>query len=84
MERGLIFHHDNAPVHTARLAPTDFYLLTKIQETLGGRRFGSTDEINEATSASLRHLADAGFGHVFDSWVSRWHKCVDNDGSYVE
>lgn len=106
LERGLIFHHDNAPVHTARLvtdllddwdwellsqpayspdlAPADFYLFPKMKETLRGRRFESTDEINEETSTSLRHLAKDGFGHVFDSWVSRWHKCVDNDGSYVE
>ena len=96
MERGLIFHHDNAPVHMARLvtdllnnwdwelfgqpryspdlAPADFYLFPKTRDFMR-ETFWSTDEINEATSASL-HLTEAGFGHVFDSWVSRWQKNV--------
>lgn len=101
-ERGVIFHHDNAPVHTARLisdllddydwevlphpkyspdlAPADFYLFPKMKETLRGIRFESTEAINEPTSTSLRDLAKGGLGHVFDSWVSRWRKCVDNGG----
>ena len=75
VEHGLIFHHDNAPVHMQDWSqifltigtgnylvspgilpiwlPTNFYLFPKMRETLYGRHFGSTDEINEATSASL-------------------------------
>ena len=45
------------PRYSLDWAPADFYLLPGVKESLRGTRMQSPEEINEATSESLRHLA---------------------------
>ena len=69
LHRGILFHHDNAPVHSSRivrdvlrefqwellphppyspdLAPSDFFLFSKLKEHLKGVYFNDTNEASK-------------------------------------
>ena len=77
LHQGILFHHDNAPAHSARvtkeflrdirwellphppfspdLAPSNFFLFTKLKEHLKGVCFNSTDEGKDAAKTWLRN-----------------------------
>ena len=72
------------PPYSPDLAPCDFHLFPKMKETLRGRRFESSDEIEAATRTSLQRLDKQVYSDAFDAWSRRWTKCVEVAGLYVE
>ncbi|GFO03163.1 transposase [Plakobranchus ocellatus] len=72
------------PAHSPDLAPSDFHLFGPLKRHLGGMAFETEDDlINE-----LRNLfdnLDVDFFRVgITSLLSRWQKCIDLYGDYVE
>ena len=66
------------------LAPADLSLFPNMKEHLRGQRFESAEEIVWATKVALKELDKDTYATVFDSWLRRWQKCLDNGGDYVE
>ncbi|KAL4712503.1 hypothetical protein ACJJTC_007519 [Scirpophaga incertulas] len=54
------------------------------QQYLGGQRFETDEEVQEAVTKFLHGLAADLFEAGFQKWISRQQKCVDNSGDYVE
>ncbi|GFN98134.1 histone-lysine N-methyltransferase SETMAR [Plakobranchus ocellatus] len=66
------------------LAPSDFHLFGPLKRHLGGMAFETEDDL----ISELRnwfHNLDVDFFRVgINSLLSRWQKCIDLHGDYVE
>jgi hypothetical protein len=65
------------------LAPNDFFLLTKIKDTLKGKHFVDTDDTRSNTSA-LKAIPQNQFQNCFEGWTRCWHQCIASQGEYFE
>jgi len=61
------------PAYSPDPAPSDFFLLTKIQEILTGRHFDDTDDIGINTTAALKAIPKNQFQNCFEGWTKGWH-----------
>ncbi|GFN93392.1 histone-lysine N-methyltransferase SETMAR [Plakobranchus ocellatus] len=70
------------PAHSPDLAPSDFHLFGPLKRHLGGMAFDTEDDlISELRFDNL----DVDFFRVgINSLLSRWQKCIDLHGDYVE
>ena len=98
LHRGILFHHDNAPAHSARITKEilmefRWELLSpdlapsdfpKLKEHLKGVRFNTTDEAKHAARTWLQNQPVDFFKNGIMGWKHRLQKCIDRDGSYVE
>ncbi|GFO08605.1 histone-lysine N-methyltransferase SETMAR [Plakobranchus ocellatus] len=70
--------------HSPDLAPSDFHLFGPLKHHLGGMAF----EIEDDLISELRNWfddLDVDFFRVgINSLLSRWQKCIDLHGDYVE
>ena len=72
------------PPYSPDLAPSDFHLFPKLKKYLRGRRF---DDDNELTATVEGWLGDQPvdlFQSGIRDWQSRWNRCVELEGDYVE
>jgi histone-lysine N-methyltransferase SETMAR len=76
-----VFEH---PAYSPDLAPSDFHLFPKLKEFLNGRRFKSDEEVNDAVKEWLNVLAAEVYDEGIQKIVTRYDKCLDVDGDYVE
>jgi hypothetical protein len=65
------------------LAASDFHLFPKLKEFLGGRRFKS-DEVKDAVKEWLNGLAAEVYDEGIQKLVTRYDKCLNVGGDYVE
>jgi hypothetical protein len=65
-------------------APTDFFLFPKLKSTLKGRRFQTTEEIQENAIRELRAVTESAFQEAFQQWKKRWERCIASRGDYFE
>ncbi|GFN99464.1 transposase [Plakobranchus ocellatus] len=72
------------PAHSPDLAPSDFHLFGLLKRHLGGMAFETEDDL----ISELRNWFDAldvdFFRIGINSLLSRWQKCIDLHGDYVE
>lgn len=66
------------------LAPSDFHLFPKLKQHLGGQRFATDEEVQNAVTTYLNGLAATVLEAGFQKWISRQQKCVEKFGEYVE
>ncbi|GFO10637.1 histone-lysine N-methyltransferase SETMAR [Plakobranchus ocellatus] len=72
------------PAHSPDLAPSDFHLLGPLKRHLGGMAFETEDDLISELRNWFDNL-DAYFFRVgINSLLSRWQKCIDLHGDYVE
>ncbi|GBM70796.1 hypothetical protein AVEN_127342-1 [Araneus ventricosus] len=76
-----IFDH---PPYSPDLPPSDFHLFLKLKEFLGGKRFGSDEEIENAVNTWLNELATEEYNMEILKLVDRYDKCLNVGGDYVE
>ncbi len=72
------------PPYSPDLSPCDFWAFPQIKKELAGQRFQTEIEVKTAVQGVLKHLADDGLLHVFETWSKRCQKCIDIGGKYVE
>jgi transposase len=72
------------PPYSPDLAPCDYWLFSHVKEHLRGKRFVSEDNINTAVTASLKRPSKNEYRAAIDRLPSRWEKCVDSAGDYIE
>ncbi|KAI6649000.1 hypothetical protein LOD99_6883 [Oopsacas minuta] len=66
--RGILLHHDNQSLHTARGTPRcDFWLIPRLKDQLRGRRFSTNEELRAAL-----------FQMIGDIPKEEWKKCFDD------
>jgi hypothetical protein len=58
-------HH---PSYSLDLAPADFFPFPKLQSTLQGGHFQTTEEIQEKAVRELRTIAESAFLEAFQQW----------------
>ena len=76
-----IFNH---PLYSLHLAPSDYHLFTKIKVWLATYCFHNNEELMDRVSNWLHNLL-APFGDEgLQELVSRYDKCLNVDGNYME
>ncbi|GBN33313.1 hypothetical protein AVEN_69924-1 [Araneus ventricosus] len=72
------------PPYSPDLALSDFPLFLKLKKFLGGKRFGSDEELENAVTTWLNELV----AEEYDMWilklVDRYDKCLNGEGDYVK
>ena len=76
-----VFEH---PACSSDLAPTDFYLFPTLKEFLGGRRFKSDDEVEEAVKEWLNGEAEEVYEEGTQKLVTGCAECLSVDDECVE
>ncbi|GFN80857.1 histone-lysine N-methyltransferase SETMAR [Plakobranchus ocellatus] len=72
------------PAHSPDLAPSDFHLFGPLKRHLGGMAFETEDDLISELRNWFDNL-DVDFFRVgINSLLSRWQKCIDLNGDYVE
>ncbi|GFO42058.1 transposase [Plakobranchus ocellatus] len=72
------------PAHSPDLAPSDFHLFGPLKRHLGGMAFETEDDLISELRNWFENL-DVDFFRVgINSLLSRWQKCIDLHGDYVE
>ncbi|GBN43021.1 hypothetical protein AVEN_14035-1 [Araneus ventricosus] len=66
------------------LDPSDFHLFLKLKEFLGGKRFGSDEELENAVTTWLNELVAEEYNMGILKIVNRYGKCLNVGGDYVE
>jgi histone-lysine N-methyltransferase SETMAR len=72
------------PSYSPDLAPSDFYLFGPLKKHVGGRRFATDGEVQQAVMSCLQALDTDFFYAGIDALVYRWDKCFGKYGYYVE
>ena len=65
------------------LAPADFSCFPNLT-TLKGRRFQTTEEIQENAIRELRVITESAFQEPFQQWKKRWERCIASSEDYFE
>ncbi|GBM69498.1 Histone-lysine N-methyltransferase SETMAR [Araneus ventricosus] len=76
-----IFDH---PPYSPDLAPSDFYLPLKLKEFMGGKHFGSDEELENAVTTWLSEMAAEDYDTGILKLVDRYDICLNVGGYYVE
>ncbi|XP_048252672.1 histone-lysine N-methyltransferase SETMAR-like [Haliotis rufescens] len=95
IRRGILLHQDNTPVHTSHVAmtavqecgyelPSDFHLFPRLKKNLRGRRFEDDNELTVAVEGWLGDQNVDFYRSGISDWQTRWNKCVELGGDYVE
>ncbi|GFO32239.1 histone-lysine N-methyltransferase SETMAR [Plakobranchus ocellatus] len=72
------------PAHSPDLAPSNFHLFGPFKRHLGGMAFETEDDLISELRNWFDNL-DVDFFRVgINSLLSRWQKCIDLHGDYVE
>lgn len=72
------------PPYSPDLAPSDFHLFRHLKEHLGGKRFGSDEEVKTAVNTWFSEQAAEFFEEGIQNLVVRYDKCLNKHGNYVE
>ncbi|GBL99394.1 Histone-lysine N-methyltransferase SETMAR [Araneus ventricosus] len=72
------------PAYSPDLAPSDFHLFPALKLELSGRHFRSNEEVHLAVKNFLRSLGTDFYQDGFSKLISRYDKCINAGGEYVE
>ena len=80
------FHWDtyDHPSYSPDLAPSDFYLFSKVKEHLACKRFTDDEDLQHAVMDWLNSQAAVWYEEGISKLVSRYDKCLNVQGDYVE
>ena len=79
------FQEIEHPPYSPDLAPSNYYLFSKLKKDLRGRKFDDDDD--EVRSAVMEHFADKDPEYCLkgiEMLVHRCEKCVEVKGDYIE
>ena len=72
------------PPYSPDLAPSDFHLFGPLKESMKGIHFQTDEEVKAAVSNWLRTQSTEFYAKGIDNLISRWNKCVEKEGDYIE
>jgi hypothetical protein len=71
------------PPYSPHLAPCDFWLFPKLQNSLKGQRFADIPDIQRNVTL-LRGIPENDFQDCSRQWHHRLTKCITSQGDYFE
>ena len=71
------------PPYSPNLAPSHFFLFSKLKEHLKGIYFNDTNEAKQAAKTWLTKWSADYFKNGIKEWKHCLEKCIDLDGKYV-
>ena len=71
------------PPYSPDLAPSDFYLFGHLKRVISGKHFQSLEELQACISAEISMITTKTLRKVYNEWISRLERCVNNGGEYV-
>jgi hypothetical protein len=71
------------PPYSPDLAPCDIFLFPKMKLKLKGRRFDTTEEIQDESQSVLDTLTEKDLQQAFQK-LRRWDRCLHAGGNYFE
>ncbi|XP_046396633.1 histone-lysine N-methyltransferase SETMAR-like [Ischnura elegans] len=72
------------PPYSPDVAPSDFFLFPRMMKDLKGKRFGTVQAVEAASTRVLNNIPVEEFQKAFEQWKTRWQRCVDSEGAYFE
>lgn len=78
------FQEISHPPYSPDLAPSDFYLFSKLKSDLRGRRFNTDEELQAAVEEHFFNKEENYFFHGIEMLPKRCIKCVELRGEYIE
>lgn len=72
------------PAYSPDLAPSDFHLFPNLKKHLGGQKFLTNEEVEAAVNLYFEDLEESFFKTGMEALESRWKKCIELNGDYVE
>jgi hypothetical protein len=76
--------NESPPHYCPDLAPSDFNLSLHLKKFLAGQRFNNDEDVKRAVQKWLSSQAATFYDEGIDKLVSRYDKCLNNGGNYVE
>ena len=70
--------------YSSDLAPSDYYLFTNLKRWLVGKRFYWNEEVIAGTNAYSEELSANYYKRGIELLETRWNKCIELEGNYVE
>jgi histone-lysine N-methyltransferase SETMAR len=74
----------NHPPYSPDLASSDFHLFLHLKKFLAGQRFNNDEDVKRAVQKWLSSRAATFYDEGIQKLVSRYDKCLNNGGKYVE
>lgn len=72
------------PPYSPDLAPSDFFLFSKLKADLRGRKFSCDEEVQEAVLQHFLNKEKSYFLKGIEGLVHRCKKCIEIKGEYIE
>jgi histone-lysine N-methyltransferase SETMAR len=72
------------PAFSPDLAPSDFYVFGKLKMALMGAAFADDDELLQGMSEVLDGISREEHEAVFEEWLLRVDRCIQQNGEYIE
>lgn len=72
------------PPYSPDLAPSDYWLFSKMKEPLRGKNYADLQALASAVSQWVRATPKEFFAAGIDKLPERWQKCISVAGSYIE
>ena len=72
------------PPYSPDLAPSDFFLFSKLKKELRGQRYDDDDELMLAVEGFCKGHDSAFYCEGLEALPRRWTKCIESQGDYVE
>lgn len=72
------------PPYSPDLAPSDLHLFPNMKKWLGSQRFTDDEELKDSVSGWLRAQAAEFYSTGIEKLVTRYDKCLNVNGNYVE
>jgi histone-lysine N-methyltransferase SETMAR len=66
------------------LAHSDFHVFGPLKEAMGGKSFGSDEQVQQAVHEWLRSQPKYFFSRGIYALPKRWNTCMVHNGDYVE
>ena len=78
--------HDSDPPSPilTRSGPCDFFLFPKLKLRMKGRRFDTTEKIQEESQRVLDTIPKRDFQGCYQAWQKRWDHCIRAKREYFE
>ena len=78
------FQELNHPPYSPDLAPSDYFLFRNLKKNLRGQRFSNDEDLIAAVEGYFEGQPKDFYSEGITSLYSKWRKCIEVHGNYIE